>query len=104
MHVALAATPAARLRGLLGRAELPDGEALVIVPASSVHCLGMAFPIDVLHLARDGMVLKVVPDLKPWRLGPLVWRSHSVVELPAGTAAATETQPGDRVELEPLVG
>ena len=89
----------ARLRGLLGRAELPAGDGLVLVPAGSVHCLGMAFPIDVLHLARDGRVLRVVPELKPWRLGPLVGRSHSVVELPAGTAAATDTRAGDRIEL-----
>lgn len=92
----------ARGRGLLGRASLPVGEGLVLVPASSIHCIGMAFPIDVLHLGRDGRVLKVVHNLRPNRLGPLVWRSHSVVELPVGTAMAAGTEPGDLVELQPL--
>ncbi len=86
-----------RGRGLLGRSHLLPGEGLVIVPCQSVHCIGMAFPIDVIYLDRAGRVLKVVPNLEPYRLGPFVWRAHSVVELPAGVA--TPTEPGDLVEL-----
>jgi uncharacterized membrane protein (UPF0127 family) len=91
-----------RLRGLLGRDGLEPGEGLVIVPCTSVHMLGMRFPLDVLHLDKSGTVLKALPDLKPGRFGPMVWRSHMAVELPAGTIAATGTVPGDRVALEPL--
>ena len=89
-----------RGRGLLGRSSLPAGEGLVIVPAKSVHCIGMAFPIDVVHVDRGGQVLKVVRSLRPQRFGPLVWRSHLVVELPAGVADATGTKAGDTLELE----
>jgi hypothetical protein len=39
------------------------------------------------------------PNLRPWRLGPFICGSRVVVELPAGTAAATRTQPGDIIEL-----
>src|SRR5215208_5812611 len=76
----------ARGRGLLGRARLAPGEGLVIVPAQAVHCVGMTFPIDVIHILRDGRVARVVPNLRPYRFGPPVWRSHYVVELPVGTA------------------
>src|SRR5918995_6042784 len=72
-----------RLRGLLGRDGLRAGEGLVIVPCTSVHMLGMRFPLDVLHLDRSGTVLRALPNLKPGQLGPLVWRSHM-----AGLAAA----------------
>ena len=92
---------ATRARGLLGRAALPAGEGLVIRPCNAVHTLGMAFPIDVVHLDAEGRVLHVVAGLKPWRLGPLVHHSRAVVELPAGRAAATGTEPGDLVELRP---
>jgi uncharacterized protein len=92
----------ARGCGLLGRSTLPAGEGLLIVPARAVHCIGMAFPIDVVHLDRAGRVLKVVANLRPHRFGPLVWRSRAVVELPAGTAATTGTREGDEVELQPL--
>jgi uncharacterized membrane protein (UPF0127 family) len=62
--------------------------------------LGMMFAVDALHLDRSGMVLRVVPELRPNRFGPLVWRSHTVLELPAGTAAATGTVAGDRVVID----
>ena len=88
-----------RLRGLLGRSELAAGDGLVIEPCSSVHMLGMRFPIDALHLDRSGMVLRIVPELAPNRFGPLVKGSHAVLELPAGTAAATGTVAGDRVVI-----
>jgi uncharacterized membrane protein (UPF0127 family) len=91
-----------RLRGLLGRDGLAPGEGLVIMPCNSVHMLGMRFPLDVLHLDRSGTVLRVLSDLRPGQLGPLVWRSHAVIELPAGILAATGTVAGDQVALEPL--
>jgi uncharacterized membrane protein (UPF0127 family) len=63
----------------------------------------MRFAIDALYVAEDGAVLRVVPSLRPWRLGPIILRSRYVVELPVGTAARTGTEPGDmlRVELAP---
>lgn len=91
-----------RLRRLLGRDGLAAGEGLVIVPCNSVHMLGMRFPLDVLYLDRAGTVLRTLPALRPGQFGPVVWRSHVAVELPAGTIAATGTVPGDRVALEPL--
>jgi uncharacterized protein len=91
-----------RLRGLLGRDGLQTGEGLVIQPCTSVHMIGMKFPLDVLHLDRSGTVLRALPDLRPGQFGPMVWRSHIAVELPVGTIAATGTVPGDHVALEPV--
>jgi uncharacterized membrane protein (UPF0127 family) len=64
--------------------------------------LGMRFPLDVVHLDKAGTVLRLLPDLQPGKLGPLVRRSHVAVELPAGTIAATGTVVGDQVILEPV--
>jgi uncharacterized protein len=90
-----------RARGLLGQATLPAGEGLVIRPCQVVHTFGMAFPIDVIHLDGDGRVVKILAGLPPHRLGPLVWRSCAVVELPQGTAATTGTLPDDVIQLDP---
>ncbi len=92
----------ARFLGLMGRAELPAGAGLVIVPCNSVHCFFMRFPIDVIHLDRAGKVLRCVPALRPNRIGPIVLGSHSVVELPAGTIAATATRDGHHLDLLPI--
>jgi uncharacterized membrane protein (UPF0127 family) len=78
---------------------LPAGAGLVLRQCAWAHTLGMALPIDVVHLDPEGRVLRVVPNLRPWRLGPFVWGSRVVLELPAGAAAVTGTRPGDLVEL-----
>ena len=90
----------ARFRGLLGRDGLEPGEGMVFEPCNSIHMIGMRFALDVLHMDKSGKVVRIVPSIKPNRLGPLVWRSHVVVELPAGTFSATGTRVGDQVTIE----
>jgi uncharacterized membrane protein (UPF0127 family) len=95
----VAASPWRRMRGLLGRPPLSPGQGLLIRPCQGVHTLGMAYPIDVVHLDKDFVVRKVLHGLKPWRVGPIVWRSSTVLELPAGVADTTSQ--GDRLALAP---
>jgi uncharacterized protein len=89
----------ARARGLLGRSALAPGAGMVIRPCNAVHTVGMAFGIDVLHLDAESRVLRVVANLRPWRLGPVVPGSRVVVELPGGTVSATGTRRGDVIDL-----
>jgi len=93
----VAASSWRRMRGLLGRPALVAGQGLLIVPCQGIHTLGMRYPIDVVHLDRDGVVRKVLHAVRPWRLGPLVWRSRCVLELPAGAADGTVV--GDQLTL-----
>ena len=99
-HAGLANGFLSRLRGLLGRDGLEPGCGLVIEPCTSVHMWGMRFPLDVVHLDKQGKVLKVLPNLKPGALGPYLWRSHTAVELPVGTIAASGTEAGDILTVE----
>lgn len=94
---------ATRALGLMGQATLPEGSGLVIDPCTSIHMFFMRFAIDALYVAQDGAVLRVVPHLRPWRLGPIILRARYVVELPAGTAARTGTRPGDLLRVEPVI-
>jgi hypothetical protein len=86
LEVLVAATPLARMRGLLGRPMLPDDEALFIKPCNMIHTVGMRHPIDVVFIARDGTVLEVAPHVGPRRLRGH-FKAHSVLELAAGAAA-----------------
>lgn len=95
----VAASAWSRLRGLLGRESLRPGEGLLLFPCNAVHGLGMRFDLDVLHLDRHGRVLRVI-HLRRNRLGPVVRGGYFALELPAGTAAATGTQPGDALRFE----
>ena len=92
-----------RALGLMGQAALPAGAGLVLDPCTSIHMFFMRFAIDALYVAQDGAVLRVVPHLRPWWLGPIILRARYVVELPAGTAARTGTQAGDILRVEPVV-
>ncbi|MGO8718599.1 MAG: DUF192 domain-containing protein [Acidobacteriaceae bacterium] len=93
-------TAAARNKGLLGRDSLPPGDGLWIAPCESVHTFFMRFPIDLIYLDRKLRVKKVRHSVPPWRVSACL-TAHSVLELPAGTAAATRTQRGDQIEMAP---
>jgi len=58
----------------------------------------MNFPIDVLYLSKQKKVLKIRDNMKKSRMS-LCLRAHSVLELPAGHAAATGTVAGDQLDF-----
>ena len=86
--------------GLMGWQRLPEDFALVIDPCRSVHMCFMRVALDVVHVDSGNRVVRILHDIQPWRLGPLVWRGRYVVELPSGTANKTGTQPGDQLVLD----
>lgn len=94
----LATTPWTRFRGLLGRPGLAPGEGMLFHPTGEIHMLFMRFAIDVVFCDEELHVVKVVRELRPWRLAAA--RGAKVaIELPVGAAAALE--PGDSLALEP---
>jgi uncharacterized protein len=93
----------ARGRGLMGRAMLPEGYALIILPESSIHTFFMRVPIDVLFVDRGDTVIgmrEAMPPSRPFA-GVAPWRGRYVIEMPAGVIAATGTAIGDQLVLEP---
>lgn len=85
-----------RLKGLLGRKSLAQGEGLILVPCRQVHGLFMHIPLDLVFLDRAGCVLKV-SRLQPWQISPNVLAAHSILEVAAGSAA--KISPGDILDL-----
>jgi len=94
----LAETPLTRMKGLLGRRDLPRGEGLLLRPASSIHMFFMRFPIDAVWLDGDLTVLNVCRGLAPWRTARCRG-AKAVLELPAGEAGRRGIRPGDRLVL-----
>jgi uncharacterized protein len=92
----LADTALVRMRGLLGRASLPSGQGILLRPASSVHTAFMRFPIDVVFLDRDNRVVKIAPEIAPWKVAA-GRGAKAVLELPAGEAARRGLVVGKRV-------
>ena len=92
-HCLLAETWFTRLRGLLGRKGLAEGEGLLLRPASSIHTAFMRFTIDAVFIDRENRIVKVASELRPWRMAACRG-SRAVLELSAGEAARRGMRPG----------
>lgn len=95
-HCRVADTMWTRMKGLLGRRELPAGEGILIRPCNSIHMFFMRFAIDAIFLDRKGVVVKVAANVKPWRMA-FARRAHAVIEVAAGEAERRGITPGDTV-------
>ena len=89
-----------RFWGLMGRRALPNDAGLLLKPTSSIHTAFMRFPIDIVFLDRSLQVVKVVPEMKPFRVSVASGGAHSALELNAGAAAEAGVEPGDQLALE----
>jgi len=98
--VELAASWTSRLKGLLGRDGLAEGEGLHIVPCNSIHMFFMRFSIDVAFLDAEGKVVRAVHAIKPWRATKVYFEAHSALELPAGTLVRTGVHEGDVLRMD----
>jgi len=70
--------------GLMGRRQMV-GDGVWMENCRSIHTCFLRFSIDVIFIARDLRLLRIVAELPPWRL---VWAPKGtvhVVELPAGS-------------------
>jgi uncharacterized membrane protein (UPF0127 family) len=98
-NLAVADTFFTRLKGLLGKQELPHGEGLWIKPCNSVHTFGMKFPIDIIFLDKNYRIIGLANGLNPNRASKVLLEASSVIELPAGTLVASKTVVGNVVEI-----
>ena len=88
-----------RLRGLLGTRSLESGHGLWLKPCRQVHMLGMRYPLDVVFLDDELVVVRAISGLAPGRVSPRITRATSALELPAGTVERTGIAEGARVAI-----
>ncbi len=90
-----------RTAGLLALPPLGVGEGLLLQPCTGIHTWFMRYPIDVIFLDKHGVVIKVVENLRPFRIaGPLL-RARSIIEMAPGTLRRTPVTNGDRLTIRP---
>ena len=86
-----------RLFGLMGRRPLGPEEALLLDPCRAIHTWFMRFPLDLIFLDADQRVVRLVRNVKPWRMASGGPRAVSVVELESGWLAPDAVRLGDRL-------
>ena len=86
LKVRIADTFWTRFVGLMLQKPLPPATGLLITPCNSIHMCFMRFAIDAVYLDKQGKILKIVRNLRPWLGVSACWQAHSTLELTAGEA------------------
>ena len=86
-----------RLRGLLARPRIRAGDGLLLLDCTSVHTVGMTYPIDVAFLDAEGTIVRRIARLAPFRVGMGGPTAVHALELPAGRLDDTGTVTGVRL-------
>lgn len=97
--VALANTFFTRLRGLIGRRRLAPAEALWLRPCNGVHTWWMHYAIDVIFLDRELRIVKLVENMRPFRLTAPHREARSVLEMSAHSISRANLKVGDQLEI-----
>jgi hypothetical protein len=97
--VALANTFLKRLRGLMFRRPLAAAEAIWLRPCNGVHTFWMLFAIDVIFLDQQLRIVKLVENMRPFRVTSPHFAARSVVEMPAHTISRSSLKVGDQLEI-----
>ena len=87
-----------RFRGLMMKDSLATGDGLLLEPCNSIHTFFMRFDIDVVYLSKEAgsggagiyKVVKVCPEVRPWRMHLPVIGARAVLELAKGGASGLQ--------------
>lgn len=85
-----------RLRGLMFRRRLEEGNGLLLAPCNSVHMLFMRFAIDVIYLDENFCIKKIVRDLPAWFGMSICFGAWGALELPSGEAERLKLRVGQK--------
>jgi uncharacterized protein len=98
--VVVADTFRSRLRGALSYKRLEEDEGVVLRPSWSIHTWFMRFPLDVVFVDGDQVVIRIAPELKPFRVVSCRG-AREVIELRAGECERRGLTVGDRIAWAP---
>ena len=98
ISVKVANTMFRRAVGLLFSKKLTQG-ALILYPCKSIHMFFMRFPIDVVFLNKEKVIVQCIEHLKPWKVSPIVKESYYVLELPVGSINNFHFRKGIKIRI-----
>ncbi len=93
-----------RLKGLMFKKRLHGMDALCLMPCNSIHTFFMRFSIDVIFLGKEGQVLKIIHELKPNKVSPIIRKSSCVIETTGGFCKLKGVKEGEKWEIISQIG
>jgi uncharacterized protein len=89
-----------RMIGLMFRSSPPESsKGLMIEPCNSIHTCFMRYALDIVFLDSKNQVIKVIRNIRPWRMTWIYFKASKTLELPAGNLPLAINE-GDYLEVE----
>lgn len=102
-HIEYATCAVSKMRGLMFRRDIPDDYAMIFVFSKprdiSVHTLFMRFPIDVIFLNKDKIIINIV-RMDPWTGYRHIRGVAYFIEMNAGTGESCGLACGNRLVFD----
>lgn len=89
-----------RLKGLMFKSKLNEGEAVLITPCNSIHMFFMRFPLDVVFLNEKNEIVGLCQGIKPWRVSKVYWPAKYCIEMNVGSIEKYSMKLGDRLGFQ----
>lgn len=71
-----------RAQGLMFSNTIPfEGDGMLIKPCNSIHTFFMNYDLHIIFMDSKNKVIKVIKNMKPWRMTRMYFTSHQVLEL-----------------------
>ena len=88
-----------RLIGLMFAKKPNNGNGLLLTPCNSIHTCFMWYSLDVVFLNKENQIIKIIRNLRPWRITWIYWRATKTLEVPAGNLPLALKE-GDYLEVD----
>jgi len=98
-RVEIADSSIKRIIGLMFTKNLGERDGLLITPCNSIHTFFMRYDLDIVFLSRNNKVVKVIRNMKPWRMTWIYFKATKVLEMMGGTLPA-EINAGDELDID----
>lgn len=84
-----------RLRGLLFKDILSFEMGILIKPCNRIHTFWMRFPIDVIFLSKENVILHMIENFDAGNISPAIKHADAVFELASGAIKEANIKLGD---------
>ncbi|WP_110954180.1 DUF192 domain-containing protein [Anaerosinus massiliensis] len=98
LKITIADTFWTRFIGLLGTSALENIEGLLLCNCNSVHMIGMRYALDIVYLDRDGRILKIIENLRPWQVS-WCWKAKDTLEIKSGMVKQFNWKVGEQLNF-----
>jgi len=87
-----------KAKGLLGERETKHTN-MLFKKCNNIHMIGMKIPLDILFLSNEGVIVKSIPNLQPWRVA-ICFKATMTLELASGSIKKMGLKQNMKLEIK----